>query len=701
MDTTPPNPETLSSQVTPEATIVIRAFPQDSNLTDFVTALIQEASDRLKKAARIMSKLNQERPHNPDALRQAGLSWKSNFSTRPLSTLISKAMGRFPRALSEAKYLTAASLPAEIENSSAKTEFFRAELTKALRSHPLWDELIDSLAFEDVVHGWCAAGFLDEDSWLPTVFQQSQLFVPVNTKQVATSANALVLKTALLPTEAYQLLLKAQAAVEQDVRHWNVDMLASAINNATSEHDQKGTSEYLRLKEELERQLSKSSAYVGSKVVTMYHVLAVELNGRVSHYILDEQKRVMFRHEERFTTMTEMLTFFSFEKGDRTLMGSKGIGRQAWAMAGVLDRARNDAVDRLQLSGKLIAQTSQANKAKFAMSVIGNVILIDENFTINESKVDGSPEAAIDLDKYLQGLLDEMTGSISQTSFEDRERVTKGEVELRAAMQGERVDDYLTRWIRQFGYMMTNIQRRMLNPAMDPGTPEYGTAKTLMDRLLTKLTPEEIEILRNTPALSAVMGLTALERANIVAVCAEGVGNPMYDQHKLAQAKAQAQVSPEFAEQVLLAVDDPTQVAEQTRTQIFESDILLNGQEVPVSPRDAHEIHLQSLAPVLAQAMQEAANNPGADQIIQALVNHAMSHVGEAKKAGNKSELVAQMEQMLAQTLQQLAMLQKQEAEKAAEEEGLAAEETAAVTPAGPTPPPESDAPIPPPAPVV
>lgn len=514
-DFNPTPTDSPAPQTNAQGTIKVRAFPTEESVAGFVTGLIQEASDRLLKAGRVMAKLDQERPHSPETLRQAGLAWKSNFTTRPLSTLISQAMGRFPRALQEARYLTNAALPADIPGSLAKTEFFRDEFSKALRSHPKWDEFIESAAFENVVHGWCGAGWLDEDSWFPTCFEQDSMFVPSATRQISSSANAVVLKTNPLPSEAWELLRAAEAA--QDTR-WKTDRLANAINKAMPEDQRSGTSEYVRMRAELDRSLQNSTSYMGSKVVTMYHVLAVELNSKVSHYILDAEHKMLFSHEERFPSIAKCLSFFAFERGDRRLQGSKGIARAAWTLAGILDRARNDAVDRLQLSGKLIAQTGSANKANFAMSVVGNVILIDDKFQLSEAKVDGSPESAIMLDKYLQGLMDTMTGSTSQQSFEGRERVTKEEVQIRTLMAGERVDDYLIRWLRQMGYVVSEIQDRALNPALPDSTPFADIAKKLQARLLERLTPEELEILRKTPAISAVVGWTKEERSLIVSL---------------------------------------------------------------------------------------------------------------------------------------------------------------------------------------
>lgn len=679
------------SQVTPEGKIVLRAFPTDITLADFAKAVIVEASERLTKAARIASKLNSERPHAPEELRQAGLGWKSNFTTRPLNTLVSKQVGRFPRAIASARYLSSASLPADVVNSLSKTEFFRDEFTKTLRADPRFDDLIETIASENVTFGWCAAGWLDEHTWFPNTWKQDAFYVPVNTKQVSSTANAVLLRQPLLPNEAFVVLSNAQGA--EDGR-WNLPLLAQAINTAMPENYRCQNQEYSRLREELIRGLQYMSSYTGAKAVIFYHVLAQELNGKVSHYILNSEFATMFAHEDRFPDMSNALTFFAWEKGDGTLMGSKGIGRMAYTMSAVIDRNRNDVVDRLQLSGKLIAKCPPSNHAKTKMSVVGQILLIEDSLELVEQKIEADPSASIELDRFLGGILDEMTGSISQQSFEDRERVTKGEVDARLAQEGERSDDFLQRWLRQVGQLVTGIQYRILNPEMPSDTPGFSESQKLLGRLKTRLSDEEINWLRHTPALTTVAGWTAYERDAIVTACIQAQGIPMYDQHEIAVAKMTAQVGPEFAQQVVIASEDPTQVAEQTRTQLFENDLILNGQESPISPRDAHEIHIQTLNPIIEHAIQEAAQNPTADTIIQAAVAHGMAHVEAAKASGAVSPVIQQAEQQYSQILKDLEKVAKQEQSDASAQQEQAAVASAVTSPAPITPTPNVAQPV-------
>ena len=271
-------------------------------------------------------------------------------------------------------------------------------------------------------------------------------------------------------------------------------------------------------------------SFAGSEKVTFYHVLAVELSGRVSHYILDTNYKLLFEHVDRWEKMEDVVSLFSFEYGDGTLQSSKGLGRTAYAFAAVLDRARNDAVDRLQMAGKLIVQCPDNNSARLKMSVVGNIIQLNQDWNVSTTKLESSVEASVQLDSYLRGLLDEMSGSVSPKTFEGRDRVTNAEVNLLSSREGEQVDNGLSRWLVQFGALVSQAKRRIR-------VSEAPLAVAFRAKLAERLTEEEIDYLLSQPALTVVEDLSERERQGIIIAATEQQGNPLVDQHKLVMEK--------------------------------------------------------------------------------------------------------------------------------------------------------------------
>lgn len=105
-----------------------RAVKDEAQASDLVKSLVLANAERNKRNARIQARLNAERPYDEAALRKEGLLWKSNFSTQPLSVLLDRASPRFPAALSQVKYLTAAKLRADIQDAEKKSEWIKYEI---------------------------------------------------------------------------------------------------------------------------------------------------------------------------------------------------------------------------------------------------------------------------------------------------------------------------------------------------------------------------------------------------------------------------------------------------------------------------------------------------------------------------------------------------------------------------------------------
>lgn len=667
--------ESPSSTEAPVVALSDAGQPQGRALPDprtqvgtIVTRLIEEARERNTKNARITSKLNSERPHRTSELEAAGLGWKVNITTRPLATLTQRVYARFPRAVSAARSLTSAALPPETPNGPDKTKFFQKAITDFVRADPRWVEVVEGLAWESVTFGYTAAVWPDEERWLPVACRQDEIFVPTGTKQHASTASVFVYRQDPLVHEAARLLDAATKAkaVEGARFEWDIPNLIATLREATPSDQKPATTEHLRDLEDLRRQLSVANAFgTGNKTVTIYNLLVVELSGRVSHYAVNDKKQFLFAWEDRFASMSEAVSFFAFELGDRTLRGSKGVGRVAYSVASVLDRSTCDVVDRFALSGKVVAKAPTARHRQFRVSVVGNFVLLDDNFElVPQAKFEASVAEGVALDQFLQAKLDSMTGSVSPQHLEG-DRVTAAAVNLLAGRESERADEYMNRWMQQVGYMMTEVVRRLvLVPTTDP------SVGTLRAKLRTRLSEEEIRLLATTPAMTTVHGWTASERQLIVTACSEGVGNPVYDQRALAVAKVNAMVGPDLAAEIVLPTEDPTVIAEQTRTQMLENGALLDGMEIPVSPRDAHLIHLQGMTEILSATLQELAQNPDSFAAAKAVVGHGLNHAMLGQQAGIPGiDQFVQAYQQASRALAELVQTHQQEAAQKAEDE--------------------------------
>lgn len=665
-----------------------RAISSAEQAGQIVRRLIEDNRDRNIRNSRIMAKYNSERPYNKSVLKQEGLDWQSNFSTRPLAMLIDRVAPRFVQAVDNVRYLTAAELPADVPGATAKTNAFRKEITDTIRNRPGFREFVGELAQEDVLFGYDAVAWLDEYSWFPRYFRQDDFFVPGGTKQCATDADIVVFREVFLPHEIWEIVKNRDAAKKAG---WRIPAIIEEINNALPEQQRSATSDEARKWEDMIREVNIATSHLSRKVVEIFTVLVAETTGKVTHWRVsggrnpdNPYQKELFYREDRFESMSEACAFFSFQQGNGTLQGSKGIGREVYAMASIIDRSRNAVVDRLQLSGKLVVQGDQRALRNFKMNVLGNAIVISRDFDISRQTIDGNVDAFFTLDQYLSSLLDQIAGNVSPRHLQG-ERVTKAQVDFFAAREEEAKDTVLGRFLSQFAVMVTTMQRRMCSKrARDKD------AKEMRERLLRIMSEDELKQLADQPAVKIVRDYTDAERQAIVIWAEQNKGNPLYDQKELERRKTTALLDAEFAEATLIPDNDPTVQAEQTRQQTLELLVLQQGSPVPVSLRDNHQIHLQVIQASIEGTLETLATDPSAIPIFENILGHAQEHIAIGVEQFGREQF-GEFTTYFGEIRQRLSRLKEHEAaaNQAIVEGGNATD--AAVMGATSTPPPASE----------
>jgi len=673
-----------------------RAVTDVGQMKAIGTSLMRANSDRNKLNARLMAKYNAEKPYEQAELDAEGLGWKANFTTKPLATLVDRVAPRFRMAVESLKFLTDASLPEDWPGASSKNDYFRRCVTETIRSRRGWKNLLDELAQENALFGYTITACLDDVSWFPRNFRQDQAYLSRGTRQNVEECSVLWIK------ETYQLHeFFSKWGTDLDAAKdagWDTAECLETLNKSMPTDKVSKNSENDRVYEDLRRECSLSSNYMdGARAIVVYHLLVVELDGQISHYMVDEKmEKQLFGRYDRYPDMKSCASFFSFQLGNGTMHGSKGIGREIYNMASVVDRVRNETADRLILSGKVIVQGDGKLLKRFRAKLHGNAILIDSAYTISQQRIDGNVEPFFMLDNYFRDLLDQMAGSASPKILKG-ERVTKAAVDLYAEREEEGRDSVMGRFLTQFADMIGTMTQRLLSSEV--GAVDKDAA-ALMKKLLTKLTAEEIQLLAKKPCIQTVSDYTETERQQIVVLASEARGNPLYNQREIEFRKISALVGEDFAAAVLLPQNDPTEEAEQTRQQNFELLLMRTGQEVGVSVRDSHNIHMQivfdDIEKVLLPAVADQSDLT-ALPIARIELDHVKAHLQVAIQFAASGQYdaqmqkVAEMEQLLTQMEQQV-----QQQHAALDEQTQAAMDTGMVTPdqlTAPPVPPEGAAP--------
>jgi hypothetical protein len=611
---------------------------RDAGMAKDIIQTVAEAN-RIRQTVnnRIFAKYNAERPYEQKVLENSGLGWRSNFTTKPLPSMIEKVSPRFEEAVAGLKYLTSAALSSRWEGSATKTERFRTEFTKLIRGRKEWPDLVGNVALDNALWGGSVLSWLDEFSWFPKHYRHDEFLLPDGTKQSVTLCQIAVLKETYLPHELYGEISDKEAA---ETTGWHIDNTRELINKASPKSIRDdllaGGHAAESWYQHAERDLSIGASYMaGASIIPTYSLLVREVTGKVSHYRLGgDDLIVIYSHDDRFESTEDCLAFFSFQRGSGTFHGSKGVGRDIYELASMQDRSRNEVVDRAILSGKTLVQGDPRQLHKFKMSVIGAMVIVPQGWNILERKFDGNIESFLQLDAYFQHLVDGLIGNVSVPQAVGGEAMRSSAAwEITSAREEEGKDHRINRFLNQFVRMIQTIQKHACNPDTND-----EDAKEFQKKMLDIMSPEELEELRYAPVAETIRDLTPTQRQMIVAIASEKGGNPLYNRRQLEIEDLTARVNAEFADRVLLAENDPTEQAEQQRLQQLELGAIMEGTPVPVSPRDSHLIHLETLMPFaenVAKAMQ--AGQVGTP-VFEAIVLHINEHVEQGLNAGISKE---------------------------------------------------------------
>jgi hypothetical protein len=661
------NATTSSPQLDPNSLVpTMRAIKDAKQAFDIIKSLEADNKERTKVQSRIMERYNAEAPYKKGDLEAQGLGYKSNFSTKPLPGLIDKVAPRFVSVLKKMRYLTNSAFPEDHPGANVKTEAFRKEITKLCRNREGWNDFLSDISQENALFGFTSVAWHDDVSWFPKHHRQDSFFVPRGTGHSSASAVFYVAKEDFLLHDLFKLIADRGPA---EIAGWNIANTVEAINAAVPDNNRSGHSDVDRVYADLSRELAIGTSFAnGARTVPAYHFCATEVTGKISHYIISAKDgKELFAKEDRYDSMPDCVRFFSFQHGNGKLHGSKGIGREVYNMAGAIDKARNEVMDRLQMAGKIVITCPEREMKRFKMSVMGNVVIISDQFTVQQNRIDGAVEPFLQLDEFLTRILDQIAGTTSPRATEG-ERVTRAQIELEASREEEGRDNVMDRFLSQFVGMMSTIQKR----ACSPNCSE-NDALEMQKRLLAIMTPEELFYISNQAPAETVADFSERERQAIVLVAMEGRGNPLYNQKELERRKLTAQVNAEFAEAVLMPDNDPTQAAEQTRQQMLENELLSKGQSVPVSPRDDFQAHFTALEPLVTTTAEILVENPEALGVYRVAVTHANDHAQAALAAGADKGQMQPIVQMVQQWMTALAQLEEQE---------MLAQQGAAVDPA-------------------
>ena len=624
----------------------------------------QNNRTRAARTADIQSLHDGEPPRSSAAQAERGKGWQSNASTNWLAGIVGRVSQRFVNAVISQIYVTSSALPSSLNNSKAKTDLLRLKFTQLIRS---WDGntgLINSLAVETALQGYAYAVFLDPYTYKPTMFKQDRAFCPEQSGQHARDLQFFVAKMDYRLDEFLDLFKDEEAAKEVG---YDLDNCVYAANNAkmADPREDATTTQFRKFVEMMnEGVLGLTFTSTGARIVSCWLLFNREYDGQVSFWLIHRDSGKMLRFSFKlFPKMQDVLAMFSFEPGNGCIHSSKGLGRKLASLTIMKELFRNGIIDNSRMSGLMILRADSKDKSKFAPAVMSPFVIIDKSVEIPQQQFVANADAYRVTDTQIDGWAEQTVGAYlaAQISPTGRSDKTATEAQIDARRESEAADIMIRRWIDQFSNLVQIQQKRAFSddyisearrladkliedPSLEKpgfyeghGNSDAEVLRTLVEIMLdpAQVSDDDIKVWRESPASPLAHATEAVTAQGVSLVVQKYAGNPNVDQTKLIQRDIENTVGPELAQEFFIPSADQTVVAEARRMQLIESNTMLASSiEMPVSPRDNHLIHAQTLqelltavAPVLSQP------NPPPDilKVTELNLNHLLAHL----QAGN------------------------------------------------------------------
>ena len=687
--------------VDPDTLQVRRTFKDAQQAHSAYRRLKQQNVERNRKNQLIQKKLNNEPPYQPKKLESMGQNWRSNRPTGFLSTMVSRIQPPFREVIEQAATLTFAKYPVDGIDTEHKTKVFRNAITKCIRGWNGFDDLVAQTVHENTTFGYCGWCWDDTRDWKPEFLRQDYTFFSIETPMLSDATPIWARKRRYQIAELLPILENEQMSI---LAGWHIKNLVKAINNAIPAGRTLDADDDARRYEDWQREGSYGASYENdAKYVELGEILVKEPHGKISRFLFDDKSGdEICTQVDRYNRMSETLALFAVEIGSGNLMSSRGAGRDLYNTHVAVDKARNLVVDNSYIKGLLLLKKGPTAKPNMApLTVHHPVAFVSEGYDVVPQGLPADVNDFLQLDRFVSQLAEIQVGAFLPGSpIEAQGKKTASEVNRVAAIENQLRQGVLMRFSRQFSHGVEHMHRGICHPehlkaaadlkgkldlarqveknaiwarrevvdAFDRSMlelppflvpfeiPEHldeDAINCCLEMLEKNISPADILLMAYSPASELIPDNSAQDNQILDVMVQRYMGNPAINQDALMKLDWVKKLGETTANEVILPKDQVEAMAiEATRQQIIELQSIIAGQDIPVSPRDNDQVHLDTMVQKLMPAVQGVPAGGLTPEFVGMLtkaMEHFGMHIQAAEAKGMPSDAVGKYKQMYRQ----------------------------------------------------
>lgn len=647
----------------------VRAISSADQLLEVYRQFLSEDRTRDALRAEVFAAYSGEAPYDNEELKQQAESWRFNLSFGFLEGLVARAQTPLMDLGFDEDYL----IQVEGELDDSKMDAIREGVLRAAKAWGEWPNFYDNLSNEMILFGFDNAIFPDDETPWPVFVQQQDGFTHRRSRNLVNKLDIFCWRQRFLIHELYEKIANPDIAAQAG---WNVNNVQQALMLARPRGFQnKNFNEWLNFEKDLRASAFFQSVRAGAKEIVAVHGFVREVTGKISHWIAlddpitsgskndqnrsnDDQNvspRLLFKREDRFERMSDMLCYFALEAGDGTWHGAKGLAQRGYNIHSAIDRVRCDILNQAFLSGLIPAKVgNQEQQIEGNIAYQGGFCFLPAEVELQTAKFPGVSPEYFQVDQLLQFAAQERVGDLVPSN---PNQPGGDETATKAQIDEARRQAIMRSNIKRFVHPLSQCISIMVRRLCKQGTQNEDALRFQQFVTSKGVTPQDLAMVsgaRNFGQVEDVLGET-LQSTQVA--MAEFAGSTYVDQRWLQKRRMVALLGPKSADEAMPEGEDQLRELKAERDQMEEITSLCAGQPVPVAPDDLHSAHLKV---GVQWMMKELSQGTGATiQHLTDVGNHMGGHLEALSKDPTKKQEYEQYKQALTQMGHALDDLEK------------------------------------------
>lgn len=638
--------------------------------------IVDNNKGRSQKNALIKGMLDGNKPFNPQKLRAAAQSWRTNVNFGEGKAAVSAANTPFYDLFTGSKFYfnVETSFGANVKERYDFSQALTEEADYMVREWEGFDFNIQAMIFDMIAFGKGFLFWLDPTDWHFEWLAHHLVSVPDNTKAHTGKLTTLVVRGEYQVHELWHKITNAKAGEVG----WNVAFTKLCIENAyPTQRGTTGQNDY----EAIQQRIKDNDLCEGmeASVIPVYHIFVAELTGQVSHYIVpetsmptdgtSEKKAVEFLFESpnTYKKFSQVIATFFFETLDGSWNGTNGLGKELYDLIELKNRLNCASSDGAFLRSGITLRANDANALeKLSMVQIGAFNILPPGTEVQNSTIMGDLQGPMTFNRSLDMIISSNTG-IYKPKMDKPEGNprTAREVELNFQAGATLSNSAVNRFYLNLDRFYAEVIRRL---CMDSEFKKRCKERNIPEEALKKI--------RCVKAHRAVGNGSPFMRQQAMARIAPLVPlMPEQGRQSWAMDSVSAETNMYTAQRYFPSTQDDFFATDHAYDATIENAILTMGAPVLRIPAQNDVIHAQihlQFASGAAAGLDRGANPVEVLNTLDHVGAHVavhLQHISQDEFRGNELKALTAQWQQLTKVADDLRKKIKEQAEAAAEQQ--------------------------------